>query len=164
MAVTTGKDPSGSKTARQGQGNTFSAGCRFTGNVTFVGPTIVSGRIDGDVDCDGLLIIEAGGAIVGNVTATSIVVHGSLSGGIEARETIEVGSAGSLSGSGYTPCLKVDAGAHMDANLVVSAERSIAHINRSASVPDMSNVSPLTPARAEAAEQATEAALPAVNG
>ncbi len=164
MSATSGKDTGATKLARQGHGNTLSAGCSLTGNVTFSGPTILSGRIDGDVDCDGLLIIEAGGSIIGNVTATSIVVQGMLSGGIEARETIEVGPTGRLSGSAYTPCLKVDAGARVDANLVVSAERSVAHINRSVSVPDMSNVSPLTPARAETVEPPAEPALPAVNG
>lgn len=169
MAPAVGKDAAIVKAPRQGQGNTLSAGCEITGNVIFSGPTILSGRINGDVDCDGLLVIEAGAAINGNVTAESIVVHGVLCGGIEARHSIEVGPAGRLAGSAYTPSLKVDAGAHVDATLVVSAERSVAHINRSASVPDLSNVKPLTPARADAAESTGDTVsagtkLPAANG
>ncbi len=163
MVTNTGKDMGSAKSPRQGQVNTLAAGCTLTGKVSFIGPTMLSGRIDGDVACDGLIIIEAGGVIDGSLTAGSIVVHGALNGAVEARESIEVGPAGRLSGSGYTPTLKVDAGAHVDASLVVSATRSVAHINRSASVPDLSNVSPLTPARAEAGEPAQDA-LPAVNG
>ena len=46
----------------------------------------------------------------------------------------------------------------VSADLLIAPERTVAHINKAASVPDLSNVAPLSPARAEA--PATETGAP----
>ena len=73
--------------AKQGEGSFIAAGTRLEGRIAFSGPTIVSGHLKGDVAADGLLVIEAGAIVDGNIDGTVIVVRGTLTGTVSPALT-----------------------------------------------------------------------------
>ena len=108
---------------KPGEGSFIAAGTRLEGQIAFTGPTIVSGHLKGDVAADGLLIIEAGAIVDGNIDGTVIVVHGSLTGTISASEMIEAFPGCRIEGRAYAPSMRVDGGAIVLADLLIAPDR-----------------------------------------
>jgi len=150
MAAPTIKGELPAKPARSGLGNAIAAGGKLEGKFRFVGPVIIGAQIRGDVESDDLILVEATGRIEGRIRAATLVVHGAVSGDIEASRSLEVCSGGRLEGIAFSPSMKVEERTHVSADLLIAPERTVAHINKAASVPDLSNVAPLAPSRAEA--------------
>jgi cytoskeletal protein CcmA (bactofilin family) len=144
-------------------GSTLMAGCTLEGKFQFKGVVIIAANIRGELDCDGTIFVEPAAKIEGTLTAPEIIVQGKVTGNLVSSRSIEVWRGAVIEGDIYTPSLRVDEGARLDASLTVALERPVAHINRS-SVPAMENVTPLVPSKAEAAptpEPAKMAATPA---
>lgn len=158
MAVTPSKPEAPAKPAKSGFGNAIAAGGKLEGKFHFSGPVIVGAHIRGDVDSDDLILVEATGRIEGRIRAATLIIHGAVSGDIEASKSLEVCTGGRLEGIAYAPCMRVEERTVVSADLLIAPERTVAHINKAASVPDLSNVAPLSPARAEA--PATETGAP----
>ena len=157
MAVTPAKPDAPAKPARSGLGNAIATGGRVEGKFQFVGPVIIGGHVRGEVETDDLILVEAGGRIDGRVRATTVIIHGIVRGDVEASKTLEVCSGGRLEGVAFAPSMKVEERTLVSADLLIAPERTVAHINKAASVPDLSNVAPLSPARTDAAPADTQA-------
>lgn len=150
MAVTPNKTDLPGKPAKAGLGNSIAAGGRLEGKFHFVGPVIIGAHIRGDVDSDDLILVEASGRIEGRVRCATLIIHGAVCGDVEASRTLEVCTGGRLEGVAYSPSMRVEERTIVSADLLIAPERTVAHINKAASVPDLSNVAPLAPARQEA--------------
>ncbi len=161
MAVTPAKPETPVKPAKSGLGNAIAAGGRVEGKFNLVGPVIIGGHLRGEIETDDMILVEAGGRIDGRIRATTLIIHGIVRGDVEASKTLEVCSGGRLEGVAFAPSMKVEERTFVSADLLIAPERTVAHINKAASVPDLSNVAPLSPARGETAPvdpQATKAA------
>ncbi|MFN4225110.1 MAG: polymer-forming cytoskeletal protein [Hyphomonas sp.] len=158
MASTPTRTDAPQKPARSGLGNALAAGGRFEGTFRFLGPVIVGGQLRGDVETDDMVLIEASGSIEGRIRAATVIVHGAVKGDVEAGRSLEVCSGGRLEGSAFSPSMRVEERTIVSADILIAPERSVAHINRAARVPDLSNVAPLAPARAEPSPAPEEAA------
>lgn len=150
MAGPTSKGELPQKPARSGLGNALAAGGTFEGKFNFTGPVIIGAHVRGDVSSDDMVLVEPTGRLEGRIRAATLVVHGAVSGDIEASRSLEVCSGGRLEGIAYAPSMKVEERTIVSADLLIAPERTVAHINKAASVPDLSNVAPLAPSRSEA--------------
>jgi cytoskeletal protein CcmA (bactofilin family) len=63
------------------------AGMRIVGNVTAAGTVQINGEMDGEINCDSL-IVARGGRVVGNIAADSVVVDGLVEGPIQAVDVV----------------------------------------------------------------------------
>ncbi|MFN7179372.1 polymer-forming cytoskeletal protein [Hyphomonas sp.] len=149
MASTPNRTEAPQKPAKSGLGNSLATGGQFEGKFRFVGPVIVGGQVRGDVETDDMVLIEVSGSIEGRIRAATVIVHGTARGDVEASKSLEVCTGGRLEGSAFAPSMRVEERTFVSADILIAPERSVAHINRAASVPDLSNVAPLAPARAD---------------
>lgn len=147
MAATPGKPEAFTKPAKSGLGNAIAAGGRLEGTLRFVGPVIIGAHIRGDVISDDLILVEATGRIEGRVRAATLIVHGAVSGDIEASKCLEVCTGGRLEGVAFSPSMRVEERTIVSADLLIAPERTVAHINKAGLVPDLSNVAALSQAR-----------------
>lgn len=160
MAVTPTRNELPAKPAKSGMGNAIAAGGKLEGKMHFTGPVIIGAHIRGEIEGDDLILVEATGKIEGRIRCTTLIVHGAVSGDIEASKTLEVCSGGRLEGAAFSPSMRVEERTHVSADLLIAPERTVAHINRAASVPDLSNVAPMSQPRIDmpAADAAKTAA------
>jgi len=83
----------------------------FTGSLTGGGHAIVLGRVEGDCDLDGTLVVGEGGCWVGNIHANHIVIAGEVQGVLVAREKMEIVSSAQIQGSLTSPFIAIAEGA-----------------------------------------------------
>jgi cytoskeletal protein CcmA (bactofilin family) len=157
MAAPVTKTDTAQRAGKSGLGNSITAGGTLTGNLSVKGPLILGALVKGDVESDDLILVEATGGIEGRVRAATLIIHGSVKGDVEASTTLEVCSGGRLEGVAFSPSMRVEERSFVSADLLIAPARSVAHINKSAAVPDLSNVAPLTAPKAEEAGDALEA-------
>jgi cytoskeletal protein CcmA (bactofilin family) len=115
--------PSTPRPPRSQDGSSLSAGSVLEGKLAFSGPVMLSGHVKGDLTTDSLLVVEAGALIEGNVSATIIIVHGKIKGSVSASEAIEAWPGCRLEGRAYAPSMRVEEGASILADLLISPER-----------------------------------------
>lgn len=105
--------------------NLILKGTRLDGTLSFAAQTVVSGEIAGDITSEGTLLIELGGRVSGRVQAPTIVVYGELDGTVLATEFIEICTGAKVSGIVRAKSIRVDQGAHLTADLSISAEATM---------------------------------------
>lgn len=147
MAATSGKPEASTKPAGSGPGNAIVAGGRFEGIFHFTGPVIISAHVRGDVVSDDLILVEAAGRIEGRIRAATLIVRGAVCGDIEASKSLEVCAGGRLEGVAFSPSMRVGERTVVSADLLIAPERSAAHLNKGASLADLSNLAPQAPGR-----------------
>lgn len=95
---------------------------RIEGNVFFSGGLRVDGAVHGNVaslpDQPGTLVISEHARIDGEVSASHIVVNGSINGPVHAAETLELHSGSRVKGDVHYKSLEIQQGAVVEGRLV----------------------------------------------
>lgn len=86
-------------------------GSIFTGTIGGEGHTIVLGRVEGNSELAGTVVIGEGGVWVGDITAQTVVIAGQVEGAVTAREKIEIVSTAQIRGSLTSPVIAIAEGA-----------------------------------------------------
>lgn len=92
------------------------------GNIRAKEAVRVEGKVTGDVETEGALIISAGGSVKGNVKGSSIIIGGSLEGDLCSGGRTEVASTGKVIGNIRTKSLIVDENAVFQGQCIMNAE------------------------------------------
>jgi len=70
--------------------NALGSDVEIKGSLKFAGELTFEGKLEGDVQTDGLLNLGDSAVITGNINAQSVVVRGKVNGNINAKEKIEI--------------------------------------------------------------------------
>ncbi|MDP0491914.1 MAG: polymer-forming cytoskeletal protein [Verrucomicrobiota bacterium JB023] len=81
------------------------------GQLRFRDQLNVNGRIKGEIESEGTLVIEGDAVIDANIRAASVMVQGTVTGNITARDEIRLGSTAKVVGNLTTATLQMEAGA-----------------------------------------------------
>ncbi|MCM1266838.1 MAG: polymer-forming cytoskeletal protein [Bacteroidales bacterium] len=92
------------------------------GNVRAKEAVRVEGKVTGDVETEGALIISAGGGVKGNVKGSNIIIGGSVEGDLTSGGRTEVASTGKVIGNIRTKSLIVDENAVFQGQCIMNAE------------------------------------------
>ncbi|MGB0591921.1 MAG: bactofilin family protein [Myxococcota bacterium] len=90
----------------------ISADVRVDGTVRGTGSLCVSGAVDGAIDLDGDLRIDAGGQADGTIKGRNVEVDGTVQGDVNAERELVVGATGIIHGDVTTSTLTI----HPDAS------------------------------------------------
>jgi cytoskeletal protein CcmA (bactofilin family) len=90
--------------------NVLGPDVEIKGNVKFSGEMTFDGKLDGEIQTDGLLTLGDGANITGNIAAQSVIVRGKVNGNINAREKIEIKAKAELFGDIRATKLVVEEG------------------------------------------------------
>lgn len=94
-------------------------GAQYSGDLRFEGRVRVEGRFTGRIFSEDVLEIAEGGICDGEMDVATLVVAGTASGKIRARERIVLEPTGVLRGTVDATLLEVHAGARIDATVKV---------------------------------------------
>jgi cytoskeletal protein CcmA (bactofilin family) len=104
-------------------------GTRFEGRILVTGIVRLDGYFKGDGQAHGTLVIGEHGVVDAELDVERLVIHGSFSGTVRARERVEVGPTGRVDGNIHTPCLQVHEGALLTAQVQMGANAAVARVN-----------------------------------
>ena len=90
--------------------NVLNSDVEIKGNLKFTGELLFEGKLEGEVNADGVLHLGEGGVINGNVTANTVIVRGKLNGNVNAKEKIEIKSKAELFGDIRAAKLAIEEG------------------------------------------------------
>ena len=84
----------------------------------------IAGRVEGRVDVEGFtVILEEGGELHADVSATGIIVAGTVKGSLSAERRIELRSTASIQGDLSAPTIRVDDGALVTGKMDIEGSR-----------------------------------------
>jgi cytoskeletal protein CcmA (bactofilin family) len=96
------------------------AGLRIKGQISGSEDLLVEGSVDGPIQlAEGMLTVGPKGKLTGDVGARDVVVHGSVTGNLQAINRIEIKTSGSVFGDIVTPRIIIDDGAHYKGSIEI---------------------------------------------
>ncbi len=90
--------------------NVLNSDVEIKGNLKFAGELTFDGKLEGDIQTDGVLNLGDSAVINGNINAQSVVVRGKITGNIHAKEKIEIKAKTELFGDIRATKLTVEEG------------------------------------------------------
>ena len=90
--------------------NVLNSDVEIKGNLRFSGELTFEGKLEGDIQTDGLLSLGDSTVINGNITAQGVVARGKINGNIVAKEKIDIKAKTELFGDIRATKLVVEEG------------------------------------------------------
>jgi cytoskeletal protein CcmA (bactofilin family) len=105
-------------------GSHIRAGLKIKGEISGTEDLLADGIIEGPVTLTGAMLrVGETGSITGNVAANAVVVHGTVSGNVEARDMVKIAPSGSITGDIVTSRIGVDDGARCKGSIDVGRKQ-----------------------------------------
>ncbi|AEF83805.1 conserved hypothetical protein [Treponema primitia ZAS-2] len=82
----------------------------FSGTLSFEKPFLIRGKLSGEIEAHGLLVIDEGAVVEANINAPRVIIRGSVTGDITATEKVEVAVTGKLKGNVSAPEVFMETG------------------------------------------------------
>lgn len=90
--------------------NVLSSDVEIKGNIKFSGELAFDGKLEGEIQTDGVLTLGDSAVVNGNINAQSVIVRGKITGNIHAKEKIEIKAKTELFGDIRATKLTVEEG------------------------------------------------------
>ncbi|HXS67533.1 MAG TPA: polymer-forming cytoskeletal protein [Candidatus Polarisedimenticolia bacterium] len=90
--------------------NVLASDVEIKGNLKFSGELTFDGKIDGEIQTDGILNLGDSAVVNGNINAQNVVVRGKINGNITAKEKIDIKTKAELFGDIRASKLSVEEG------------------------------------------------------
>lgn len=94
--------------------NTLAAGTTVKGNITTETDFRLDGQIEGDVNCDGKIVIGPKGRVTGNIVSTNAEILGEVEGSVRVNEKLVLKSTGNINGDIFVRSLEIEPGARFN--------------------------------------------------
>ena len=78
--------------------NVLSSDVELKGNLRFAGELTLEGKLEGEINSDGILQLGETGSVNGNVNVNSVIVRGKINGNLVAKDKIEIKSKAEVFG------------------------------------------------------------------
>ena len=88
----------------------LSADIDFTGTLRFEKPFLIRGKVSGEIDATGLLVIDENAVVNANIHALRVLIRGQVKGDVTAVEKVEVTITGKLLGNVTAPEIYMETG------------------------------------------------------
>src|SRR3970040_1858844 len=85
-------------------------GSRVSGQLNFQGDARIDVSVDGEIQCQGRLVIGEGAEVRAKISSKTVVIHGRVEGNVTAKEKIDLVAPARLYGNIVTPRLTITEG------------------------------------------------------
>ena len=111
--------------AVEGFATSIGAGSVFIGDVKGQGHSIVLGRVEGNCELDGTLVIGESGYWQGDIHAQNVIVAGSVVGEVNAKGKLEILSTARIKGTLVSSSLAIAEGAIHEGEVKMTIESDV---------------------------------------
>jgi cytoskeletal protein CcmA (bactofilin family) len=95
---------------------------RFNGKYVSDRDLRIEGEAQGEIECQGTLIISPQARVRSAITAHNVIINGDYEGDVDCGGRFEIGSTGRVKGKVKTQVLVVKEGAHWEGSVIMSHE------------------------------------------
>lgn len=95
------------------QHNVLATGTNIKGNISSEEDFRIDGSIDGNISCEGKIIVGQNGSVLGNITCANIEVFGQIKGNIVCKDTLILRSTSKLTGDMKMQIIEIEPGAQI---------------------------------------------------
>jgi cytoskeletal protein CcmA (bactofilin family) len=88
----------------------LSADIDFSGTLSFEKPFLIRGKLSGEIEAQGLLVVDEGAVVDANIKGSKVVIRGAVKGDVTAAEKVEVSVTGRLKGNVTAPEVSMETG------------------------------------------------------
>jgi len=88
----------------------LSADIDFTGTLNFEKPFLIRGKVSGEINATGLLVVDENAVVNANIHALRVLIRGQVKGDVTAVEKVEVTLSGRLAGNVTAPEIYMETG------------------------------------------------------
>jgi len=82
----------------------------FTGTLHFEKPFLIRGKVSGEINATGLLVIDENAVVNANINALKVLIRGEVKGDVTAVQKVEVTVTGKLAGNITAPEILMETG------------------------------------------------------
>jgi cytoskeletal protein CcmA (bactofilin family) len=107
--------------AAEAAATVIASGIHIKGEVAGSGAVDVAGILDGDCRITGLCRVRAGARLSGEVTASSVIVDGEVTGRLVVAERVEIGAAGRVRANIRARVVAIAEGAYFEGDVNMDA-------------------------------------------
>jgi cytoskeletal protein CcmA (bactofilin family) len=118
--------------------NVLASDVEIKGNIKFSGELSFDGKLEGEVQTDGVMNLGDSAVVNGNISASSVIVRGKITGNIQAREKIEIKAKAELFGDIKAAKLVIEEGGAIVGKIEVNPNK----VSPTAGVSPRSNDAP----------------------
>ena len=97
----------------------------FTGTLRFEKPFLIRGKVSGEINATGLLVVDENAVVNANINALRVHIRGQVKGDITAVEKVELTVTGKLSGNVTSPEINMEAGCIFNGRCTMIGRNSI---------------------------------------
>lgn len=91
-------------------------GTEFKGIITYEGTIRIDGRVEGEIITKGTLVVGESAVIQADISASTVISGGRITGNITASEKVQLLAPAVLSGGVKTPLLVIEEGVRFNGN------------------------------------------------
>lgn len=103
--------------------NSLVQGTNIKGNVIARNDIRIDGTLEGELQCDGRVIIGKDGEVNGIINCQNAVIEGSFEGNLNVKDTLQVKDTAKIIGDVKTGNLMVQSGATFDVSCAMGGEK-----------------------------------------
>jgi cytoskeletal protein CcmA (bactofilin family) len=82
----------------------------FSGTLSFEKSFLIQGKISGKINARGILVVDRDAVVEADISASKVVIRGSVTGNVTASEKVEVTGTGKLQGNISSPMITMETG------------------------------------------------------
>jgi len=97
----------------------------FTGTLHFDKPFLIRGKVSGEINATGLLVIDENAVVNANIHASRVLIRGQVKGDVTAAEKVELTVNGKLSGNVTSPEIFMETGCVFNGRCTMVAKSAV---------------------------------------
>ena len=90
--------------------NVLNSDVEIKGNLKFSGELVFDGKLEGEVNADGVLHLGESGVVNGNINVTAVIIRGKVNGNVSAKDKVELKSKAEVFGDVRASKLAIEEG------------------------------------------------------
>jgi len=102
--------------------NVLATGTTLTGKIETESDFRLDGRIEGEINCKGKIVIGPKGSVKGNITTVNAEVFGNVDGSVKVRERLILKSSADIKGDIFIQTLEIEPGAKLNGSCTMSGK------------------------------------------
>ena len=114
--------------------NVLAAGTVVTGTIVTDSDFCLDGRIEGDINCKGKIVIGHKGSISGNIISDNAEILGGVEGTIRIKEKLIFKSSANIKGDVYSQTIEIEPGANFNGSCTMSGKNPLETVDKNSKI------------------------------